>query len=138
VVEEVARVVRYEPEQLAWLLLLTVNRTQGKGSTVRLVVPSDPEVARELAPTLTENEILSAEEYLFDRRYIAPANIGLTWGTYTITPAGLGWLDEGFPGPSGASATVAEEPGEATKPRPATAGAQTGPERPWWRRLLTG
>jgi len=139
VVEEVVRVVRFEPEQLAWLLLLTVNRTQGKGSTVRLVVPSDPEVTRELGPTLTQNEILSAEEYLLDRGYIAPANIGLTWGTYTITLTGLGWLDEGFPGPLGASPTTAEQPGEATaKPRPATVGAQIGQERPWWRRLLTG
>jgi hypothetical protein len=138
VVEEVVRVMRLEPEQLAWLLLLTVNRMQGKGSTVRLVVPSDPEVTRELAPTFTENEILSAEEYLLNRGYIAPANIGLTWGTYTITPTGLGWLDEGFPGLLEASPTVVEEPEEAAKPRLATVGAQTGPKRPWWRKLLKG
>jgi hypothetical protein len=138
VVEEVVRVVRLGPEQLAWLLLLTVNRKQGKGSTVRLVVPSDPEVTRELAPTLTENEILSAEQYLFDRGYIAPANMGLTWGTYTITPTGFGWLEEGFPGHLEASPTVAEEPEEAAKPRPATVGAQSGTPRPWWRRLFEG
>src|SRR3712207_2743481 len=120
--------MRLETEQLAWLLLLTVNRTQGKGSTVRLVVPSDPGVTRELNPTFTENEILSAEEYLLNRGYIAPANIGLTWGTYTITPTGLGWLEEGFPGHVEASPTAAEEPEEAAKPRLVTVGAQTGPK----------
>jgi hypothetical protein len=129
--------MRLEPEQLAWLLLLTVDRTQAKGSVVRLIVPSDPEVARELDPPLSKNEILSAEKYLLDRGYIAPANIGLTWGTYTITSAGLGWLDEGFPWPSEASRTVGEEQGELATPRPATLGAQTSPERrPWWRRQL--
>jgi hypothetical protein len=131
--------VRLEPEQLAWLLLLTVDRTQAKGSTVRLIVPSDPEVARALGPALSEHEILSAENYLLDRGYVAPANIGLTWGTYTITPAGLGWLDEGFPWPSEASRVVAEERGELATPGPATSGTHEGSRRPsvsWWRRLF--
>jgi hypothetical protein len=131
--------VRLEPEQLAWLLLLSVDRMQAKGSTVRLIVPSDPEVARALDPALSEHEILSAENYLLDRGYIAPANIGLTWGTYTITSAGLGWLDEGFPWPSEASRVATEEPGELAAPRPATLGAHVGSQRrsvSWWRRLF--
>jgi hypothetical protein len=36
--------VSLETGQLAWLVLKTVNRTQAKGSTVRLVVPRDPEI----------------------------------------------------------------------------------------------
>jgi hypothetical protein len=84
-----------ETEQLAWLVLEALNRTQGRGTTVRLVVPSAPEVTRELDPALAEHELLAAEEYLLERGHIAPANIGLTWGTYTITPAGLEWLKKG-------------------------------------------
>jgi len=140
-VEQVVRGVRHEPEQLAWLLLLSVDRTQAKGSTVRLIVPSDPEVARALGSGFSEDEILLAENYLLDQGYVAPANIGLTWGTYTITSAGLGWLDEGFPWPSEASRIVAEERGELATPRPATLGAHEGSRRPsepvsWWRRLF--
>ena len=94
-----------DTQQLAWLVLQTVNRTQAKGTTIRLVVPRDPEVARQLDPTLLERALpaaeeymlLAAEAYLLERGYIAPANLGLTWGTYTITPAGLEWLKEGLP-----------------------------------------
>jgi hypothetical protein len=88
-----------EAEQLAWVVLRTVNRTQAKGSTARIIVPRDPEVAYELDPVPTEDELLSAEEYLVDRGYVAPLDIGLTRGTYTITPAGLDWLDSGPPEP---------------------------------------
>ena len=84
-----------ETEQLAWLVLEALNRTQGRGTTVRLVVPSAPEVTSELDPALAEHELLAAEEYLLERGHIAPANIGLTWGTYTITPVGLEWLKGG-------------------------------------------
>jgi hypothetical protein len=60
-----------EAERLAWPVLQTVNRTQARGSTVRIIVPSD--------------EHLSAEDYLLVRGYVAPVDIGLTRGTYTIT-----------------------------------------------------
>jgi hypothetical protein len=94
-----------DTQQLAWLILQMVNRTQGKGTTIRLVVPRDPEVARQLDATLAEHALpaaeeymlLAAEAYLLERGYIAPANLDLTWGTYTITPTGLGWLKEGLP-----------------------------------------
>ncbi len=88
-----------ELEHLAWVVLWTVNRTQAKGSTVRIIVPRDPQVAYELEAVPTEDELLSAEEYLLDQGYVAPADIGLTRGTYTITPAGLAWLDSGPPEP---------------------------------------
>src|SRR5918998_1536248 len=93
---EGVRRVRVDAQQLAWLVLETVNRTQGKGSTVRLVVPSAPEVTRQLDPGLAEHELLAAEEYLLKRVHITPANIGLTWGTYTITPVGLEWVKGGI------------------------------------------
>ncbi len=35
-------------EEIAWELLVALNRLQSKGSKVRIVVPRDPEVAREL------------------------------------------------------------------------------------------
>ncbi len=88
-----------ELEQLAWVVLWTVNRTQAKGSTARIVVPRDPEVAYELDVVPTEDELLSAEEYLLDQGYVAPVDIGLTRGTYTITPAGLDWLNSSLPRP---------------------------------------
>ena len=87
-------------EQLAWVVLCTVNRTQAKGSTARVIVPRDPELAYELDVVPTEDEFLSAEEYLLDQGYVAPVDVGLTRGTYTITPAGLVWLDRGSPEPS--------------------------------------
>ena len=86
-------------EQLAWLVLWTVNQAQAKGSTARVIVPRDPEVAYELEVVPTEDELLSAEEYLLDQGYVAPVDIGLTRGTYTITPAGLDWLEGGLPEP---------------------------------------
>ena len=83
-----------QTEQLAWVILRAANRTQARGSTVRLIVPRAPEVAEELGMELTEARVLSVEEYLQERGYVETANIGLTWGTYTITPAGLRWLEE--------------------------------------------
>jgi hypothetical protein len=54
-----------------------------KGSTARLVVPRDPELADELGQELgsipTDEDLLSAEEYLGERGYLAPADMG-TWG----------------------------------------------------------
>jgi hypothetical protein len=108
-VEEGVRRMSLDTQQLAWLLLETVDRTQGKSTTIRLVVPSDPEVARELLPLLDEHELLTAEEYLLEWGYIAPANLGLSWGTYTITHTGLNWIDEGMPWPSEVPQTPAAD-----------------------------
>jgi len=100
-------------EQRARVVLHTANRTQAKGSTVRLVVPRAPEVAYELEPPLSEAELLAAEEYLLERGYLAPTNIGLRWGTYTITPAGFSWLEGGLPEPTEQRLReLAEKPGE--------------------------
>jgi DNA-binding PadR family transcriptional regulator len=85
--------VAKETELLAGTLLRAVNRVQSKGSTVRLVVPRAPEVTYEVGMELPEDELLEVEEYLQNNGYIVPVDIGLTRGTYTITPAGLEWLD---------------------------------------------
>jgi hypothetical protein len=69
-------------------------RTQTKGSTARLAVPRDPEVVANLGIDITEDALLSVEEYLEDCGYLELADITLTRGTYTITPAGLRWLKE--------------------------------------------
>jgi hypothetical protein len=129
--------MRSDTQQLAWLVLEAVNRLQGRGSTVRLVVPSAPEVTRLLDPTFTEYELLAAEEYLLNRGHIAPADLGITWGTYTITPAGLDWLDEGLPWPSGAPQTPAADM-EAAEHGSSEEEAQEGAESSWWRRALGG
>jgi hypothetical protein len=89
-----------EAERLAWLVLQTVNRMQARNSTVRLVVPCDPEVANELGRQLgvgpSDEDLLSAEAHLLEHGYVTPVDIALSWGTYTITPAGMGWLERGF------------------------------------------
>ena len=106
-----------QTEQLAWVILRAANRTQARGSTVRLIVPRAPEVAEELGMELTEARVLSVEEYLQERGYVETANIGLTWGTYTITPAGLRWLEEAPSEtpepPTEAPESVVEEPRES-------------------------
>ena len=84
-----------EIEQLAWVVLRAANRRQAKSSTARLIVPRAPEVAEELGMDLTDAQFLSVEEYLQGHGYLVPADIGLTWGTYTVTPAGLRWLEAG-------------------------------------------
>ena len=121
--EEGVRKVRVETEQLAWLVLRAVNRTQTKGSTARLAVPSDPEVAARLPATVTDGELLLAEEYLEGHGYLARADITLSRGTYTITPAGLKWLERGSPRQPEAAETIAEG-SEGAEPHPATEGAQ--------------
>ena len=126
-----------ETEQLAWLVLRAVNQTQTKGSTVRLAVPTDPEVDAQLPVAVTDEELLSAEEYLEAHGYLARADITLSRGTYTITPAGLKWLERGSPQQLEATETITEAP-ERAEPRPATGGAQEGARRPWWRRIIGG
>jgi hypothetical protein len=105
-----------ETELLAWLVLQTANRTQAKGSTARLIVPRAPEVAEELGMELADDLIVAAEEYLLNRGYVAPANIGLSWGTYTVTPAGFSWLEKSSPGSSTTDRLreLADKPGEVT------------------------
>jgi hypothetical protein len=82
-----------EAEELAWVVLRAANRSQAKGSTVRLVMPRAPEVAHEVGVDLDEDRLLAVEEHLLERGYLAPLELGLTRGTYTITPAGLRWLE---------------------------------------------
>lgn len=134
---EDVRKVSPEAEQLAWLVLRTVNRTQAKSSTVRLAVPCDPEVAAQLPVAVTDEELLSAEEYLEAHGYLARADITLTRGTYTITPAGLKWLERGSPQQPEAAETVEEAPDRA-EPHSATGGTQEGVRRTWWRRMFGG
>jgi hypothetical protein len=90
------RVVRGS-ERLAWLLLRAVNRAQAKDSTVRLVVPRDPDIVDELGRDLglgpTDEELVAAEEYLLEQGCIAPTGLGVTRDIYTVTLAGLDWLE---------------------------------------------
>jgi hypothetical protein len=156
--------VAEETRRLAWIVLQTANRTQAKGSSVRLVVPRAPEVADELEPPLSDAELLAVEEYLLERGYVAPDNIGLRWGTYTITPAGFHFLEGGLPEPKDSLRELAAKPGEEAalesaiqtelaeerrrmeevereleeEPRSAAGGAQEAAERPWWRRVFGG
>jgi hypothetical protein len=124
-----------ETEQLAWVLLQTVNRMQAKASMVRLVVPRDPEVAYELGLDPDDEELLLAEEYLLDHGYIALADITLTRGAYTITPAGLDWLDRGLPETPEAPQQPEEEP-EGKELRPVIGDQGERTLRRWWRRLF--
>jgi hypothetical protein len=104
---------------------------------VRLVVSSDPEVTNQLDPNLAEHELLAAEEYLLERGYIASANLGLTWPTYTITTIGLDWLEEGVPWPLEGLQDTAEEL-ERTDALVHNGGAQEGAEPRSWRRRVCG
>ena len=115
--------VANETELLAWAVLRAANREQAKGSTVRLVVPSAPEVAYEVGVELPEARLLEVEEYLQDHGYIEPVDIGLKRGTYTITPAGLEWLD------MGASEPLEAPREEATEPRLSTRGTREDTEK---------
>ena len=117
--------MRLDTQQVAWLVLETLNRTQARDTTIRLVVPSDPEVARQLDPTLTEHALLAAEMHLLEQGYIAPTNLGLTWSTYTITPAGLQWLEEGLPDKE--AAFDSDHPTEVGEERSRLAGFEEPP-----------
>ena len=86
-------------EQLAWVVLRAANRSQARGSTVRLVVPRAPEVAEEMGVDLTDGQFRSVEEYLLDHGYVAEADISLAWSAYTVTNAGLKWLEKSLPEP---------------------------------------
>ncbi len=101
-----------ETRRLAWVVLQTANRTQAKGSSVRLVVPRAPEVTYELEPPLSEAELVAVEGYLLERGYVTRVDIGLRWGTYTISPAGFDWLEGGLPQPTDRLGELAKKPGE--------------------------
>jgi DNA-binding PadR family transcriptional regulator len=159
--------VANETELLAWVVLRAANRAQAKGSTARLVVPSAPEVAYEVGVELPEARLLEVEEYLQDRGYIEPVDIGLTRGSYTITPAGLEYLDMGASEPLEAPREEVTEASEGAERRPATGGTredtekrpqewiprrfqleliearkqleeERSEERGWWRRMFRG
>ena len=66
-----------ETELLAWLLLRAANRTQARGTTIRLVVPRAPEVAHDLDIEIAEERLLDVEEWLVERGYLVPADLGL-------------------------------------------------------------
>jgi hypothetical protein len=125
-----------ETELLAWSVLRAANRTQARGTTVRLAVPRAPEVAHDLDIEVAEERLLTAEEWLVERGYLATANVGLTRGAYTITPAGLDWIREGMPEPLEASQKTTED---VSDPKPLSDGADAPApsERiPWWRRVF--
>lgn len=87
--------VANDTESLARLVLRAANRTQAKGSSVRLAVPRAPEVAHEVDMELTEAQLLAVEGYLHNHGYVERVEMGLSWGTYTITLAGFEWLEGG-------------------------------------------
>ena len=98
-----------ETERLAWAVLRAANRAQAKGTPIRLVVPRALEVAYDLHMEVAEERLQAAEQWLLERGYLAPANVGLTWGTYTITTAGLEWLRGEIPGSLDAPQKATEE-----------------------------
>jgi len=146
--------VAEETRRLAWIVLQTANRIQAKGSSVRLVVPRAPEMTYELEPPLSEAELLAVEQYLLERGYMVPVDIGLRWGTYTISHAGFAWLEGGLPEPRDRLGELAEKPGEEAALESAIE-TELEEERhrmeevereieevrqklPWWRRVFGG
>jgi hypothetical protein len=128
-----------ETELLAWALLRAANRTQARDTTIRLVVPRAPEVAYDLGiEQLAQERIVEAEEWLEEQGYLAPANIGLTWGTYTITPAGLQWLRGGMPRPLEASQKATEPTSSPLSASGEVEAAAVSERTSWWRRLFGG
>jgi hypothetical protein len=125
-----------ELEWLAWVVLETVNEAQAKGSTARLVVPRDPEVAADqLGMDPDGDRILTAVEYLLERGYLALADVGLTRGAYTITRAGFEWLKKGPPALSEEPPETVSGPPDTGEVPPAAGSAEEGShKRPWWRR----
>jgi hypothetical protein len=104
------------------LVLQAVNRVQAKGTTVRLVVPRDPDIVEELGGELglgpTDEELLSAEDYLLENGYIAPTDLGVTRNVYTVTLAGLDWLEADLTAPLGKSQQGPSEEAQRKETRP--------------------
>jgi hypothetical protein len=126
--------VANETEALAWVVLQTANRTQAKGSRVRIVVPRAPEVAHEVGAELPEARLVEVEGYLYLNGYVERVEMGLSGGTYTITPAGFEWLEGGMPEepPSSAKDPVrelAQGPRGTAKPYSVTGGAREETEK---------
>jgi hypothetical protein len=42
---------------------------------------------------LGHDRLLAAEDYLLERGYVVPSDTSLSTGVYTITPAGMKWLE---------------------------------------------
>jgi DNA-binding PadR family transcriptional regulator len=109
-------------ERAAWLVLQAVNRVQAKGTTVRLVAPRDPDIVDELGRELglgpTDEELLSAEDYLLEHGYIAPTGLGVTRNVYTVTRAGLDWLEADLTAPRGKSQQEPSEEAQRRETRP--------------------
>lgn len=82
-----------QAEEIAWVVLRVANRMQARGSTARLVDPSVLEVAQEIVAKLGYDRLLAAEDFLLERGYIVPSATSLSRGGYTITPAGMKWLE---------------------------------------------
>ncbi len=124
-------------KNLPWLFLRAANRTQARGSTVRLIVPRAPEVADELGMELTDERLLAVQEHLQRHGYIEPASISLAWGAYTITPAGLRWLEEAKSElqepPTDAPESMVNDRAGSEETQTGTPSPQTATERPWWR-----
>jgi hypothetical protein len=125
-----------ETELLAWAVLRAANLTQARGTTIRLVVPRAPEVAHDLDMEIAEERLLDVEEWLVERGYLAPADIRLVWGTYTITPAGLDWLRQGMPQLLVAPQRATEDAPRSQSPMGQTASSAASERVPWWRRLF--
>ena len=132
-----------ETERLAWVVLRAANRTQARGSTARLVVPRAPEVADEMGMDLTDVQFVSVEEYLEDRAYIAPADLRLIWDAFTITPAGLKWLEASLYNREDAAfeaalrAEVEEVRGQLERGQLELEVVERGKRAPrWWRRAF--
>jgi hypothetical protein len=130
--------LEYETELLAWAVLRASNRTQARGTTVRLVIPRAPEVIDDLdMEGVAEERIVGAEEWLVERGYLTPADVMLTRGTYTITPAGLDWLEGAMPEPQVAPQKVAEDAPDDDQAPSGDADVPGASERvPWWRRMF--
>ena len=47
----------------------------------------------------TDEELISAEDNLLEHGYIAPTSLGITRDVYTVTLAGLDWLDRELTAP---------------------------------------
>lgn len=129
-----------ETELLAWVVLRVANRTQAKGSTVRLVILRAPEIADEMGMEPTEDRMVAVEEYLLERGYVASVDLSLSRGAYTITPAGLRWLDKGLSEPSEAPDIGTQEEPQRTESHPAAGDYRetTSMRRPWWRGVFGG
>jgi hypothetical protein len=80
---------------------------------------------------------VAVEEWLVERGYLAPANVGLAWGTYTITPAGLDGLRGGMPEPLEAP-QKATEPATGPQPHPSAEENSEGRRGSWWKRWFGG